>query len=85
MTGDGYSIILEGTSANHPGMNAAENVAALASCIRGAISDVDRKYPGSVKSCVATVELSKGERENRANKCPWISCDPWTRPFATYC
>ena len=67
MTGDGYSIILEGTSANHPGMNAAENVAALASCIRGAISDVDRKYPSSVKSCVATVELSKGELENRAN------------------
>jgi hypothetical protein len=67
MTGDGYAISLEGTSTNHPGMNAAENVAALTSCILGAISNVDRKFQGSVKSCVATVELSRGECKNRAN------------------
>ena len=67
MTGDGHAITLEGTSANHPEMNVAENVAALASCIRGAICDIDCKYPGLVKSCVATVELSKGDRENRAD------------------
>ena len=54
-------------SANHPGMNAEENAAVLASCIRGAFSNVDRKYPGSVKTCVAAVETSRGERENRAN------------------
>jgi hypothetical protein len=63
MTRDGYAITLEGTSANHPEMNVAENVAALASCIRGAICDIDRKYPGLVKSCVAIVELSKGDPE----------------------
>ena len=67
MTRDGHAITLEGISANHPEMNVAENVAALASCIRGAICDIDRKYPGLVKSCIATVELSKGDRENRAD------------------
>jgi hypothetical protein len=43
MTGDGHAITLEGTLAYHLEMNVAENVAALASCIRGAICDIDRK------------------------------------------
>ena len=67
MTGGGYSIVLEGTSANHPEMNAAENMASLAACIRAAICDIDRKYPGSIKYCVAVVELSSGVRQNRAD------------------
>ena len=52
MTRDGHAITLEGISANHPEMNVAENVAALASCIRGAICDIDRKYPGLVVKIV---------------------------------
>ena len=67
MTGGGRAITLEGTSANHPEMNAAENMAALAACIRAAICDIDHKYPGSIKSCVAVVELSNGVRQNRAD------------------
>ena len=67
MTGGGRAIVLEGTSANHPEMNAAENMASLAACIRAAICDIDRKYPDSIKSCVAVVELSSGVRQNRAD------------------
>ena len=67
MTGCGRAITLEGTSANHPEMNAAENMAALAACIRAAICNIDHKYPGSIKSCVAVVELSNGVRQNRAD------------------
>jgi hypothetical protein len=67
MTGGGCAITLEGTSANHPEMNAVENMAALAACIRAAICDIDHKYPGSIKSWVAVVELSNGVRQNRAD------------------
>jgi hypothetical protein len=67
MTGGGHTIVLEGTSANHPEMNAAENMASLAACIRAAICDIDRKYPDSIKSCVAVVELSSGVRQNQAD------------------
>ena len=67
MTGGGRAILLEGTSANHPEMNAAENTAALAACICAAICDIDHKYPDSIKSCVAVVELSTGVRQNRAD------------------
>ena len=67
MTGGGRAILLEGTSANHPEMNAAENMAALAACICAAICDIDHKYPDSIKSCVAVVELSTGVRQNRAD------------------
>ena len=67
MTEGGRAITLEGTSANHPEMNAAENMAALAACIRAAICDIDHKYPGSIKSCVAVVELSNGVCQNRAD------------------
>ena len=67
MTGGGRAITLEGTSANHPEMNAVENMAALAACIRAAICDIDHKYPGSIKSCVAVVELSNGVCQNRAD------------------
>ncbi len=67
MTGGGLAITLDGTSANHPEMNSAENMAALAACIRAAICDIDFKYPGSIKSCIAVAELSTGLRQNRAD------------------
>jgi hypothetical protein len=35
--------------------------------MRGAVCDLHGKYPGVVKSCVATVELSNGDRENPAD------------------
>jgi hypothetical protein len=50
MTEGGRTISLDGTSANHPEMDAAENMAALAACIRAAICNIDCKYPYSIKS-----------------------------------
>jgi hypothetical protein len=65
--GNAYSIILGGTSADHPEMNASENMAALAACIRGAACDLDRYYPRRIKSIVAVLEVNNGTRPNRVD------------------
>jgi hypothetical protein len=65
--GNAYSIILGGTSADHPKMNASENMAALAACIRGAVCDLDVSYPRRIKSIVAVLEVNNGLRQDRVD------------------
>ena len=65
--GNAYSIILEGTSADHPDMVASENMAALAACIRGAACDLDTLHPRKIKSILAVIEVNNGLRLNRVD------------------
>ena len=53
--GNAHAIVLGGTSAHHPNMEAWENMAALAACIRGSACDLDRSYPRRIKSIIAVL------------------------------